>query len=293
MDAKSDAEDNGDVKIAGLRSRMLKWCSEEPAAFRLLWKRLIPDHYREPVEIRARHLLEWPSDNPWHIRHPSSVCLLLREGETVLRPEDVYTLEAANFPLLNLISRLFDNNKFKHTWPGDIWLNFLIDFASSSKELSGAIQEINCNGQLCAFLELVLPTEDRKRRNIHRNDFERHLREICYRKQRLLRDWLRGLREAGIDLREYGVRQQQLFRQAESKGLVRSVNSTEIRLTGFTCGPTSDDWSLQWEYGCKVRPAASHFDFAREFWHAVENPRPVEPPPKYVPGGWMRVFDDG
>lgn len=101
----------------------------------------------------------------------------------------------------------------------------------------------------------------------------------------LMRCYVMGLKEGGIDLVSYGRKERELHSQqfvdktfryqfwpTKMKGLGCTSCAT-WDLIGFTYGPSPDDWRI-WE----SQPTDI---FAGEFWHMIENPW------GRVPGAWV------
>ncbi|KAI0202284.1 hypothetical protein F4808DRAFT_458886 [Astrocystis sublimbata] len=101
-----------------------------------------------------------------------------------------------------------------------------------------------------------------------------------------LQQWLVILHRAGVDLTQYGLRENELLRDEENP-MVRDVKriyfaSTifteevtwigESRLYGFKVGPMPADWECYWS-----EPTD---EFAGEFWDMVEDPT------RDMPGAW-------
>lgn len=100
-----------------------------------------------------------------------------------------------------------------------------------------------------------------------------------------IRDWLKTLKERGVDLTEYGHRELEILHSEEKNRdwyapamLPRNPDqeyryyNAVFRLVGFQYGPDPDDW--------RVYLGEATDMFAGEFWEMVENPLPT------IPGSW-------
>ncbi|KAJ0315255.1 hypothetical protein COL5a_012048 [Colletotrichum fioriniae] len=126
--------------------------------------------------------------------------------------------------------------------------------------------------------------------------------------QRVLRQWLRAIRDAGIDLLQYGIDEMRTLDSATAADLRGAFGAEAIvasrrhvrnplkrreswmtvadrehsrndlywipvRVIGLSYGSRLDDWRLWWAPEFEV--------FAADFWALVDRPRPV------MPGSWV------
>ena len=104
--------------------------------------------------------------------------------------------------------------------------------------------------------------------DLHSTDFESHtpfmwlLKGKCYSQPNdvaipqleLLKPWLSDLRDCGIDLYEYGRREEGLYRDGSASRELQIWEGSPYgpkiwKLVSFTYGSSPSDWHLRWERG--------------------------------------------
>ncbi len=100
--------------------------------------------------------------------------------------------------------------------------------------------------------------------------------------QETVRDWLKDLQAAGMDLEDYGKMEAMAFithRHCHRVRWPHGSKSAGYFWRGFKLGPRPEDWTLHWEWDPDVE------GFVGDFWASIEDPRLT------LPGSW--VEDDG
>ena len=99
--------------------------------------------------------------------------------------------------------------------------------------------------------------------------------------------YLTTIRAGGVDLAEYGLQEQKLYRDVDidkeflvSSSYRNRLRRFVVRLIGFTYGPTPEDWKVWFSEPTDI--------YVGEFWHGIENPwEHISGAWEHIPGAWV------
>jgi hypothetical protein len=254
-------------------------CAANSGLFRRIWSSILyPRHYTLSLMTRAQRLIAWTANTNRFLDRicidPASICLLLREGAATFHSEDIAALEDGGYPILRVTTQLYQlGYTFPNSYYDYAWNAMLRNLATHSRELSGTIREIGFVDWRPAFLQLVLPDQPWLQLG---KDVRQHFCTL----EGTLRYWLRGLHSGGVNLQDYGRRQQVLLQRAvrhnpealKGRCHLESGEFIRLQLESFRYGPRPEDWHVVWDWDSETA--------AGEFWDMMESPW------LQMPGAW-------
>ena len=253
------------------------WCprlTRSWEAFRRLQPFVCPLHRDTSLLSRLRRSAQCFIDNPEALR-------FILNPEWSLDPEKVCNLEGDGCSLIHTVSeRIPRLNYLLKLRQGenyiDDWRIFIRDVIQKTKDLH------------------ILEWRGYDHSDVYNTPLLRLIRLPFYlhpspRDQHRIRSWfftwLEMLKEAGVDLIQYGSRENEVLRttkphapqcRRESLGLIPRFRRT--RVIGFKYGPEVEDWDIWWDEPTDV--------LVGEFWKLIEHP------PLHVAGEWCESESD-